>query len=308
MSGAVVIPADLQLQASELLQAAIMGDMPLVIVEGYDDVRLYEEFAKQSEIECDVMASENILTCKEGCEGVISNIDAIESVAGHTDISKHVVGIIDRDARFFRNEMPQSKALLILNLYSIESHFVGEETVRRILTSVLNASDSQIESLDISKIYGEIVERLMGVYEVSLEALKKACVRGYAAEAGYADKIRSVFQSGAYTRIMQKQEELNAYATSLNIQRTWQDLTVICKGKWLLDLFCDHLHEYISQLPHLCASNKISQCQFCTAGTSKKCLYRWRENYNSGHLRGMARGYVDLPDFTYIRGRLETLG
>jgi len=308
VSGAVVIPQDLQLEAGELLQAAIMGEMPLVIVEGYDDVRLYEEFAKQSEVDCDVIASENILTCKEGCEGVISNIDAIESVAGNTDISKHVIGIIDRDARYFRNEIPQSNALFTLNLYSIESHFVGEETVRRILTSVLNASDNQIESLDISKVYGDIIERLMGVYEVSLEALKKACVRGYAAEAGYGDKVRSIFQSGAYTRIMQKQEELDAFASSLNIQRTWQNLTIICKGKWLLDLFCDYLHDYICQIPQLCASKKIPQCQFCTTGTSKKCLYRWRENYNSGHLRGMARGYVDLPDFTYIRGKLEALG
>ncbi|MFR0674660.1 DUF4435 domain-containing protein [Enterobacterales bacterium AW_CKDN230030176-1A_HGKHYDSX7] len=308
MSSAVIIPPDLQLKAGELLQAAIMGDMPLVIVEGYDDVRLYEDFAKQSDLNCDVIASENILTCKEGCEGVISNIDALESAAGTVDISKHVVGVIDRDARYFRNEIPQSNALFTLDLYSIESHFVGEETVRRVLSSVLNASDDLIEKLDTRKIYQEIIDKLMGVYEVCLEALKKACVRGYPAEIGYSDKIRSVFKSGAYPRIIGKKEDLHQFADSLDIKHTWQHLTVICKGKWLLELFCDHLHDYISSLPELCKSHSVHQCQFCTGGNMKKCLYRWRENYNSNHLSAMARGYSDLPDFAYIRGRLKALG
>ncbi|MNP13325.1 hypothetical protein D3C76_1056020 [compost metagenome] len=148
----------------------------------------------------------------------------------------------------------------------------------------------------------------MGVYEVSLEALKNACVRGYDAETGYSDKIRSVFLSGAYTRIMAKQTELNQFANSLNIQRNWQNLTLICKGKWLLDLFCDYLHDFISNLPQQCESKKIHQCQFCAGGNSKKCLYRWRENYSSAHLSGIARGYVDLPDFAYIRGKLQAFG
>lgn len=308
MSNVAPIPEDLKLKAGELLKKAIMGDKPLVIVEGFDDVRLYGAFAKQAEVACDIVASENILTEKEGCDGVISNIDVIEAVAGNTDISKHVVGVIDRDARYFRNEIPTSSAILILDLYSIESHFVGEETVRRVLSSVLNASDELLRQVDISQIYHEIVNRLMGVYEVSLEALKKACVRGYSAEIGYADKVRSVFLSGAYPRIMVKQPALEQFANTLNIARDWQNLTLICKGKWLLDLFCDYLHEHISNLPHLCASGHLAQCQYCSGGNNKKCLYRWRENFDSSHLRGLVLGYVDLPDFAYIRSRLRSLG
>ncbi|MHC5131844.1 DUF4435 domain-containing protein [Pseudomonas glycinis] len=308
MSNVALIPEDLKLQAVELLKAAMMGERPLVIVEGFDDIRLYESFAKQAEVTCQIIASENILTEKEGCEGVISNIDVIELVAGNTDISKHVVGIIDRDARYFRNDMPASPAILTLDLYSIESHFVGEETIRRILSSVLNVSDELLHKTDTNQIFRDIVNRLMGVYEVSLEALKKSCVRGYSAEIGYADKVRSVFLNGAYAKIMAKQPALEQFASTLNIARDWQNLTLICKGKWLLDLFCDYLHDYISNLPQMCASGHLVQCQYCSGGNNKKCLYRWRENFQSAHLRGLARGYVDLPDFAYIKARLKSLG
>ena len=308
MTAAAPIPADLQLAADELLQSAIMGELPVVIVEGFDDVRLYEAFADHAGVECDVVASENILSEKEGCEGVIANIDIVESVSNGVDISKHIVGIIDRDARYFRDEIPASTAILMLNLYSIESHFVGEETVRRMLSSVLNAPLGLVQEINIDEAYASVVAKLMMAYPISLEALKNACVRDYNSEVGYSDRIRSVFLSGALPRIHAKRADLDIFANGLHISNCWNDLLLICKGKWLLDLFCDYIHELISELPKRCAARQLTQCQYCLNGTHAKCLYRWRENYTSAHLRGMALGYVDLPDFAYIRNRLQTLG
>ncbi|MDI5996156.1 DUF4435 domain-containing protein [Pseudomonas sp. MDMC216] len=308
MTAAALIPVDLQLAADELLQTAIMGDLPIVIVEGLDDVRLYEAFAEQAGVQCDIVASENILAEKEGCEGVIKNIEIIESTADGFDVSRYILGIIDRDARYYRGEVPASAAIMMLDFYSIESHFISKETVRRVIESTLHAPGRLTQQIDSEAAYSAIISKLMDIYHVSLEALKKACVNGYNSEIGYSDKIRSVFLSGALPRILAKRAALDSFAQTMNISNCWDDLLLICKGKWLLDLFCDYLYDFISNLPQDCAAGKIMQCQYCSNNVSVKCLYRWRENYNSAHLRGMMLGYVDLPNFTYIRTRLQMLG
>lgn len=308
MSDVGLIPEELRLRADELLNEAVMGERPLVIVEGFDDIRLYEEFSKEVNLDCKIVASENILNKGEGCSGVISNINLIESVSGGVDVSKYVLGVIDRDARYFRRDMPESKLILVLKLYSIESHFVIEGVVGRILSSVLNANDDLLKKIDVEEVYRDISSKLMVLYEVSLEALKKACVKDYAAEVGYSSRVRSVFCDGSYQKIMNKKSELDDFAAQNNISKDWGGLRLICKGKWLLDFFCDHLYEYIDSLPDLCANKKLTQCQYCSNGNNLKCLYRWREKYQSYHLRGMVMGYTDLNEFDYILDRFKLLG
>ena len=43
-------------QADELLNLAIMEKIPYIIVEGIDDIRIYEEIASSANIHCEIFA------------------------------------------------------------------------------------------------------------------------------------------------------------------------------------------------------------------------------------------------------------
>jgi len=294
----------LEYASDELLGLAMIMNTPIVIVEGYDDVPIYERLSAAASIDCEVYASENILRNKAGCEGVIENVGDIRDAADGIPIEKYILGIIDRDARFYRNDIPADPAILILKYYSIESHFANSESIQYVIPKVTRAT-AKLMSEDLHcEINAEITSRLMFLYLVSLEALKNACEKNYEASFGYGHSIQSILKQKLHESLEAKREDLIVFGGSLGLTSSWEDLLRICKGKWLLEMFTDELYNYIKDLPGLCKAAKVSQCQFCAKGELSKCLYKNPVFFSADIMRNHFFHNLECGELTYIKARM----
>ncbi|WP_288375726.1 DUF4435 domain-containing protein [uncultured Pseudomonas sp.] len=297
----------LKYSADELLGLAKISGTPIVIVEGFDDVPIYERISDSTSVSCLVFASENILCEAEGCEGVIRNISVIRDTCDGLPVEKYILGIIDRDARFYRNTVPTDPALMILDFYSIESHFVSQHSVRYLIPRVTRATNRLIQEQLCEQIYNELRDRLMFLYLVSLEALKNACIPDYKSAFGYKDSIKSIVHRQLHTQLEQKKEQLIEFGSSLNLTGSWQDILKICKGKWILEMFTDELFAKIINLPDLCKLAEVNQCQFCAKGEVSKCLYKNPSFFSADIMRSQLFHNIECDELQYVRGRIKRL-
>lgn len=293
-----------RLTADELLNLAIMTKSPVFIVEGWDDIPVYKRIAKEADVKCQIFASESLEEEKSGCVGVIENIKKIRQVAVGFAVEKHILGIIDRDARAYRNEVPDDPAIMTLAYNSIESHYVNADTVRFVLPKFTRADVDLIGPETCEDICSKIFEQFDFLYYVSLEALKNACDPDYDALFGYKHTITAITKQNFHQAVLDRKEHLDRFASDHNLTYTIETLLMICKGKWLSDTFFELLHKKLSDLPALCGAAKIPQCQLCKFGSRQhKCLYSKIVSYTPGNLYADAIQNDKLTTLSYISAR-----
>ena len=297
----------LEYAADELLSLSIIMGSPIIIVEGFDDVPIYERISDSISLNCEVYASENILCNEAGCAGVIKNIEIIRESADDLPVEKHILGIIDRDARFYRGEVPADPAILMLSPYSIESHYTSAEVIRYLLPQFTRATNRLISPELPEEIFNRIRSSIMWMYLTSLEALRNACESDYEALFGYGTSIKSILQQNLRQALEAKKESLEDFGRSLGLNECWNDLLKICKGKWLLEVFCEEVIKELGELPNLCAARAIPQCQFCTNHEPGKCLYKKPTFVNHSILAYSASLETSFLSLEYIKERMTTL-
>lgn len=293
--------------ADELLNLAIMTKVPVLIVEGVDDIPIYERLSMAIKVECDVYAAATLSKGREGCRGVLDNIFEIRSSSEGVPIERFVLGVIDRDARFYRGELDLDPAIFALNYYSIESHYISVCSVEFLIPRFTSATRKLINPEMAKIIFDSIFSEIAYLYYVSLEALKKACDRTYESEFGYSDTIKSIINRGLHIKIMDKKPELDAFAESLNLSLSTENLLKICKGKWVGEIYSDHLYSTMIALPGNCQEEKVPQCQACRTGEPEKCLYRKTSFFSSDILMQQAFHNTDAQHLGYIKSKIKAL-
>lgn len=143
--------ADLLYNLDDIINEAIINNRPVVIVEGIDDVKIYDNVAKN--------CSKNVLTTPieliegyaEGCNGVIrANTQILINDQENEIPIDLVLLVIDKDVRDFRNELPaNNKFSLVLKNYSFESHFVTPNNFKYVLEKTTNATQLLLDSIDL---------------------------------------------------------------------------------------------------------------------------------------------------------------
>ena len=99
----------------ETVIAAMMCNQPVILVEGQDDIKFYDNIATLEGLSVGVQAIENIADYSEGCEQVCNAMDEVETLIQNDNrLKKYVMGIIDRDVRQFLNNLPSKNNLLVL--------------------------------------------------------------------------------------------------------------------------------------------------------------------------------------------------
>lgn len=306
----IVIPSDTpKLELDEVLNEAIMSSTAIILVEGIDDIPIYEELLNNAVPgkDCEVYAIENIEGYHEGCRGVLDCVEALSEQDGQIDITKHILGIMDRDARFYRGETTYHHALLILSYYSIESHFITKEALSLILRQTTRASNNLISDNDINRIFDEICSHLHSLYPISIEALKNACDVNYNACLGYSSNLTEIRNKGLDKVVIEKTELLNEFATAIGVTNSWIDLLKICKGKWIFSEFAATIKKYLLDLPNQCKGGKIKKCQFCQTGTYDKCLYKSTYAANDSIIKSIILRHHHVGELDYIRNRAAML-
>ncbi|MGV3525084.1 MAG: hypothetical protein ACO1RX_12710 [Candidatus Sericytochromatia bacterium] len=295
------------LEADELLNEAIISETPILIVEGVDDVPIYERICKAVGKNVEVYAAENVRGIGGGFRGVIDCLEIIKSVSEGIDAPKYILGIIDRDVRPYRGELFDFETLLSLNLYSIESHFITEKAVSFAISNLTRATENILNPETISLVFTATKDNLTWLYYPTLEALKNACQVEYTADFGYDDKLEEIIGRGLHEKAIQKASELDEFAMEHSISNTWENLLLICKGKWLFNEFAKMLKNELSKLASLCKEEIIIKCQFCRSLNYGNCLYKMLNTYTPSQIKQMISNDINNGNIEYIQDRISCM-
>lgn len=293
--------------ADELLNLSIMSKVPVFIVEGWDDLPIYERLAHESDLDCEVYAPEALEDGVPGCDGVLKCIKQIRESSQEIEIEKHILGLIDRDVRPYRNESTTDPAILTLEMYSIESHYVNVESIKWLIPKFTRATNKLFDENSCDELYLKISKEFDFLYYVSLEALKNACTKDYKSLVGYKQSITAITKQNLHLSVKEKKKELDEFAATHKLTYSIETLLLICKGKWLADTFFDLLHKAMGDLPHLCKDSKIPQCQLCRAGSpQEKCLYKKIVSFTPDNILVEAYQNTGLQSLNYLKEKFKS--
>ncbi|ACV64614.1 hypothetical protein Dtox_3921 [Desulfofarcimen acetoxidans DSM 771] len=303
--------ASMKFDLDEVITGAIMSKTPAIIVEGQDDIKFYEMIAYYEKKDVEVYAVENFEEYTEGCNEVIECLRRLQDkIEEKEDNIKYIMGIIDRDARYFRKEIPDDiLGLFVLKYYSYESHFATEQSLIYLISQITESSVKKIDEDCINYVQKNLENDYKDLYYISLEALKKACVPEYEAILGYKVKSGRIADTNSkryfLSHIGKKKKELDIYAEELNLGI--KDLPIIAKGKWLLKTFANSVFMQIKNLSEACEQGTIKKCQYCLCGQNDKCLWRLNANYTINHIYHKLLNNFEEEELNYIKEKLNSL-
>lgn len=287
----------------ETVIAAFMCKQPVILVEGQDDIKFYDNIASLKRLSVGVQAIETIDGYSEGCEQVCNAMDEVASLIQKDNrLKKYVVGIIDRDVRQYLNNLPVKENLLVLKYYSYETHLITDTTIKSLLEQLTKIPGSLITHEVVDWIKQDFESQLNELYYFSLEALKKMCDNSYQADITYGlDGGAVIGKSKQYkwSLIETKTNDLDQFAIVHGISKC--DLKYIAKGKWLLATWCDYLIKKAKVLHSLCGI-QIPQCEYCKAGQTNKCLWKKSSSFQVVEVESLlyTQQFIDLNEVNYI--------
>ncbi len=304
--------------AAQILNRAKQQNTPAVIIEGIDDIAVYERIADR------FLAGKRlkfyIITHikdyaegqgREKCDQIIKCIHDLHATGHFTtdpDNLRRILGIIDADVRPFRAVLPThidhrpllGKGLFMLKYYSMETYFVKPKLIRELVGHLTYFPKSRLTTETIGWVENLYFQDtgLEHLYYLSLEALKKACDDTYKDENTISYRVDIISSDGLRTRHMallaSKKANLDAFAASLSLGLG--DIKRICKGKWYFPMYVFDICKPIALLNDACKSGQIEKCDSCLGGREHECLYRKRKTSND---------YDTLRQFALTSSELE---
>ncbi|WP_258270745.1 hypothetical protein, partial [Escherichia coli] len=100
------------------------------------------------------------------------------------------LGIIAREARYYRGEVDKNSAVFGLRYYSMKCHFITRQAIKCVIEQCTRIQPKLLTSELIEMLYENLAEALMSLYYMSLECLKKACVKDYESLASYKMSVQ----------------------------------------------------------------------------------------------------------------------
>ncbi len=264
--------------SDEILEEARMGK-PLIIVEGeYDYIYEYlSDSIKENHYE--IIPIEHFIGQK-GNIALEKCVLEIEQFANNEELEyiPHILGIIDRDYREYRNSLTASSILYILDFYSIESYFVNREILYKALKFSIRSKRLMNEDF-VRTLYSQITDKLVdSLYLSSIEKLKKHL-------------------------------EVEEVSNRFGLHQSFETLLKLTKGKDLLTRFLFEIQKILSEqhLYKLCYQESVEACsKYSEKEHSKFCLYI-TARYDIPQLRKYAFEQVDIETLTPIKERLQQL-
>ena len=294
-------------EADEILNLAIMSKTPYVIVEGVNDIRIYEGIANSADVPCEIYSVDMLEGLAGGNDGVIQALGIIESLSMPTgkSVDQFVMGVIDRDARYYRGEMPELASIFSLNVYSIESHFVSKFSIKPAIDRLTRIPATT--EIDVESIYSRIEGKIFDVYYFSLDALKNSVDQSYQSIVSFSSNAGRRKNETTIVELHSKKDELDAFANNLHLTSNIDSLRKFVKGKWLLIAYAEELFAEIEQLVDRCKSSSILKCRMCNFDNKAPCLFQLRDGLSKNSLYSILQDFFEVPDFDYIKNKFKLL-
>ncbi len=299
---------------NNLLAKAKITEVPLIVVEGGDDIQFYDRLAKICNKKINVKPVETIDSYSEGCEEVINLVkDIQDTLADDESYLKYFLGIIDKDIRDLRNSLPDHLlGLFSLNFYSLESHFISKYFIKEILYKITKVNEDLVTSSLIDLIYENANNNTVNFLKnVTLDCILNSLDPSYNAKFSFDQGIEQLFHNDVLRQeINNMEEELIQESIRLGFYRNidLNFLKLYTKGKWLLKLFYINVFDEIGQLPSKCKGKTITQCQYCETNKDEKCLYGLYMNHQRGSFHNyVLKNFLDKEEVSYICNKINSL-
>lgn len=296
---------------NSLFSNSRLTNRALIIVEGKDDIQFYNRISSELCKTFKFRAIENIKNYTEGCDEIIKLTRDFQDKLNEEEINKKFfLSIIDNDARRFRiSDNLEMDGLFILKHYSYESHYYTIDNFKKL---ILDLTQTEFELLD-HKVLNELDEEIKNqivenLYLPSLESLKNAVEQDYDNLIGYSTAAGEILNNSNLLRKLKKKEKiLEQFSCELGLQKNYDNIKNIAKGKWILASYSKNAYQHINFLSEKCRKNEINQCQFCSIGKYEKCLYKLQLRLQEGPLIEMIRNIIDKNELAYIIQRFSEL-
>jgi len=282
---------------------------PYIFVEGKDDIAFYENIVESIDRNY-VVKPIGRYKDTSNCTAVIQWMQELDVLLKEEEDRKYFLGIIDGDARKYRNNLPNGNNLLyILEYYSWESYFINREVVSKSIKNFLK-SRTLLTDNSIEYIYTQFIENHL-LDELWLCGLKR--LRDYASDTvcNQDASINRLDKDKEFIKNLKNLEkELFDFAIQEKIIKNNQTLLEITKGKWALDFFVKKYLQILKELPALCRDVNIEiieSCDYCKNKDFDNCLYELRANYREEHIRADITNLMNLTSLTPIKERLKQL-
>ena len=295
----------------DIFAAAIMNDERVVIIEGKDDYAIYKAIATKSNPKIEVYQVNEFENYEAGCRGVIACLEFLQAkLTENPNHANKILGVIDRDARFYRNEIPNLLGLFVTKYYSIETYFATTNNLRKLLSKITYSPISDINETVTDFVQTDFQNSLETLYLLSLEALKNACTQGYNTSICYDDSPAKIAGKDFINRVL---PQINAKRSELETLENEHNLTInnikqIAKGKWYLFWFLAQIYPKIKTLKENCKQNNIPQCRSCKVGNFADCLYKTKQNtYRIENLQDDILQFIDKTECIDIIDTFQNL-
>lgn len=292
----------------DIVNEAIINNRPAVIVEGIDDVKIYEKISKNRNRNSLIIPIELIEGYTEGCDGVINANSKIMLMNSETAIPNDLILlIIDKDVRDFRNQIPLSlEFTLVLEHYSFESYFVNPNNFKYILEKTTNANQTLINSINIDFEFSNFLSRTNNLYIASLEALYLSMDQNYQSIFQYSYSIDRIKEQ-ILVDLLSKKTFLEEKAISLGLDPYSRiDYKKIVKGKWLLEFYAKYIKDFLKNIKTYCSEERIPKCSYCASGKDK-CFYKPKIEYSWNVIQEFLKEHYDQNEFQKIYDRFDQL-
>jgi Protein of unknown function (DUF4435) len=264
----------------DIVSVAIMNNEPIVIVEGKDDYQIYQTIADDVNPNIKVYQVNEFEDYEEGCTGVIKCIERLQSkFEERVDNIHKILGVIDRDVRPFRNEMPELRGLFATKHYSIETYFATQENLQKLISKITYSPIQEITDDLLTFVQVDFLNSIDILFLLSLEALKNACEIDYDKQVGYDDAVGKItdrsFLNSVFPFIDAKKEDLYRFGAAFGI--SIREIKLIAKGKWYLYWFLHQTYPKIRELKESCRNSLFPQCRSCRVGNYNNCLLKMKQ-------------------------------
>lgn len=267
---------------NHLFTDAIFHKKPLVIVEGKDDPKKFRNIFEKSSNKKPLIKASELINKNEaekygaGYKGVSAIIKDLfdNPIHNKNDLFKYILGVIDKDSsKYCERTGCDYPILYVLKYYSIESYFISKESIGFIFDFLIDGENHNLTDQIFENNYEKFkIFALEQLYYPSLEALKLSCVDGYDCIGGYSthpSHIKNMVKDDLY---LPKISSLDSFALDKNIQKNFDFLFDICKGKWFLARFIEFSLSESGKLENLCSDSV--KCDYCAENLSDKCVYK----------------------------------
>lgn len=297
----MIVDNELLPWGAEVINGAIMSGQPVLVIEGITDLNVYRRIAMSTGKDLVVKPVELIRGYGEGCSEVVRLIGDLETsdvTAG--SVPGNLIGIIDKDVREQRGEIPESDNIIVLDLYSIESHFVAAEAIPPCLRlSIPHLSDTAFPALQ-GLLFSHFCASLDILRLASLDALRGAIDSSYSTDFGYSESFDRLKDPNLVVRIREKEADLMSFSNQLGIDQSLAAMKLITKGKVLLDAFVSSILSDLKKLNDYCGNLSIPSCGYCQGGVREKCELRIGSAINVKILKNAILSEFPEAEFSYL--------